>query len=872
MIVQTAITRQAEMSIVRAFLSHSSKDKEFVRAVAQEMGRQHCIFDEQAFETGNEFKQSIQNGLDSSSVFVLFASNNSLLSDWVNFEVEEAWYKKLEKNLQKSLVYIITDSIEIEQLPLWLRRAKIQRGNVAKSVAREIRTHLDRLIEERKNPFVGRTEDIQALQEALTPADVAFPPHILFVTGLPGIGRRSLIQQVVESSLGLKPLKSPFRLGEGFSIQDICSSVANLTEPYNTDLRFQQIMKEIQALSKEEALNRTLLNLRRMTSNGELPIFLDEGGLFDSEGNTSEPVQSIIRKLSSNDEAYIAFVSNRRPFNSNEAIAKIRLNPLKTEDQKLLIRTLERKYIRANSARQEPLKPNEISELAAYTAGYPPSAYAAMELVEEYGIDIVLVDKTRFVELRIDQFLKHFSKEKLSESEKNILCLLASYSPLPLKVIASTISQDIGSTGKNLSRLIDLSFVVVEDRLYRVSDPIEDAAIKAFGLPGVEVIEILVQSIIELINNVDYEEQRLELHRILYRASWYLKDRNIENKIIFLFNDLIKTIKSLYDQERNYSKVIEATEVALNKCKSKSDYETVISYRAKAFIHQEKWQEAEQEIQKLKEYALLRNVYYLEGFLNRKQRKNQDAINSYLESRRYGRDDEALNRELGHCYFFVGEYEKANSCVQKVLQRQQDRKRVNFYALDLQAQIAIALGDVNLARRSIDQLQDIDESAYYYRKSRFEFLLGDKYVAEQCAEKAKSSNKNPRFQTLAHLALCKIVNEKVDEAESILNEVDQNQQFGKTNLDIRKGLRTRLAIARKKYEDAFYLSNEIRDRTSRSYKGIRRDVLQGYLNACVLSDSERTKLNAELTRLRAELININEDDLTPEIDNYFDLD
>lgn len=226
------------MSIARAFLSHSSKGKEFVRAVAKELGRQHCIVDEQAFEMGNEFKQSIQDGLDSSSVLVLFASNSSLLSDWVNFEVEKAWYKKLERNLQKSLVYIITDSVDIDQLPIWLRRAKIQRGNVAKSVAREIRTHLDQLMEERKNPFIGRTEDIQTLQEALTPADVAFPPHVFFVTGLPGIGRRSLIQQVVESSLRLKPLKSAFRLGEGFSIQDICSSVANLTEPYTTDSRF----------------------------------------------------------------------------------------------------------------------------------------------------------------------------------------------------------------------------------------------------------------------------------------------------------------------------------------------------------------------------------------------------------------------------------------------------------------------------------------------------------------------------------------------------------------------------------------------------------------------------------------------------------
>lgn len=860
------------MTIVRAFLSHSSKDKEFVRAVAQELGRQHCIFDEQAFETGDEFKQSIQNGLDSSSIFVLFASNNSLMSDWVNFEVEEAWYRRLEKNLHKSLVYIITDSVDIEQLPHWLKRAKVQRGNVAKSIAREIRTHLNQLIEERKNPFVGRTEDLQALQEALTPADVAFPPHILFVTGLPGIGRRSLIQQVVESSLDLKPLKRPFRLGEGFSIQDICSSVADETEPYNTDQRFQQIMKEIQALSNEEALDRTLLNLRRMTSRGELPIFLDEGGLFDSDGNISQPIQSIIKKLSPNDEAYIAFVSNRRPFNGNESIAKIRLNPLKPDDQKLLIRTLDRKYIRINSARQEPLKSNEISELAAYTAGYPPSAYAAMELVEEYGVDIVLADKTRFVELRIDQFLKYFSKEKLSESEKSILCLLASYSPLPLNVIALTTSQDIVSVSKDLSRLIDLCFIVVEDRLYRISDPIEDAAIKAFGLPGIEVIKNLVKSIINLVDNPDYEEQRLDLHRILYRASWYLKDRNLENRIIFLFNDLIKTIKTLYDHERDYSKVIEATEVALNKCKSKSDYETVMSYRAKAFIHQEKWQEAEQEIQKLKEYAPPRNVYYLEGFLNRKQRKNQDAINSYLESRRNGRDDEALNRELGQCYFFVGDYEKANDCVQKVLRRQQDRKRVNFYALDLQAQIAIALGDENLAEKSIDQLRDIDEAAYYYRKSRFEFLLGDKYVAEQDAEKAKISNNNPRFQTLAHLTLCKIVNGKVDEAENILNEIDQNQQFGKTNLDIRKGLRTRLAIARQRYEDAFHLSNEIKDKASKSYKGIRRDVLQGYLETCALSDSERARLDAELKEIRTELTSISKAELMPEIDSYFDLD
>jgi hypothetical protein len=38
---------------MKAFLSHSSKDKQFVAAVAKELGRQFCVFDEQVFETGS---------------------------------------------------------------------------------------------------------------------------------------------------------------------------------------------------------------------------------------------------------------------------------------------------------------------------------------------------------------------------------------------------------------------------------------------------------------------------------------------------------------------------------------------------------------------------------------------------------------------------------------------------------------------------------------------------------------------------------------------------------------------------------------------------------------------------------------------------
>ena len=79
----------------KAFLSHSSSDKEFVRAVASNLGRQLCIFDEQVFDTGATFKESIEKYLDDSSIFVLFVSAEALGRIWVKFEIDEAWYRIL---------------------------------------------------------------------------------------------------------------------------------------------------------------------------------------------------------------------------------------------------------------------------------------------------------------------------------------------------------------------------------------------------------------------------------------------------------------------------------------------------------------------------------------------------------------------------------------------------------------------------------------------------------------------------------------------------------------------------------------------------------------------------------------------------------
>lgn len=67
---------------MKAFLSYCHKDEKLVDSVAKHLGRQFCVYDKYAFQTGEEFKFSIQQSLDNkdTGVFVLFASKAALES------------------------------------------------------------------------------------------------------------------------------------------------------------------------------------------------------------------------------------------------------------------------------------------------------------------------------------------------------------------------------------------------------------------------------------------------------------------------------------------------------------------------------------------------------------------------------------------------------------------------------------------------------------------------------------------------------------------------------------------------------------------------------------------------------------------------
>jgi hypothetical protein len=86
-------------SKVVAFLSHSSKDKAFVRQLAADLARAgiDVWLDEQRILVGDSIAEKIGQGLAQSDFFVIALSENSVGSTWVQKELNNALIQEVER-------------------------------------------------------------------------------------------------------------------------------------------------------------------------------------------------------------------------------------------------------------------------------------------------------------------------------------------------------------------------------------------------------------------------------------------------------------------------------------------------------------------------------------------------------------------------------------------------------------------------------------------------------------------------------------------------------------------------------------------------------------------------------------------------------
>lgn len=824
---------------MKAFLSHSSKDKEIVGAVATLLERQYCVFDARSFDSGIEFKKSIEQGLDDSSVFVLFASKSSLDALWVEFEIEEAWYQRLRNKLSMALVYLIDSSVELSSLPEWLKRASIRKANAPQAIARDIRHHLDNLLLERQRPyFTGRSSDIENLEQALTPLGDLTPPHSFVISGLPGIGRRAFVKHTIPSILQLRKFVE-IRVGEGDTINDICINIADKIEPYNTMKGLTAIIEDIRSMSEDLALQRIKGNLVSLNISNELPVFFDEGGFMDAEGHFREEIEKLVDSIQSTNEVYASFISWRRPtLEIKTPLPIIQLKPLGDDETKRLLKLLARRNNLDVLAEQ-------VDELAEYIGGYPPAAYFVVQLCKDYGIELMLREKTSLTRFTSTIFLRHFSKIGLSRDEKRILKLLASYSPLPLGTITEILGIDVNKLDKLLIRLIDLALIISNEcSHYQIADPISDASKIAFGYLDPNEHSKVAKSLSAYLANAPLEGPQLQLSRLLFIAARLSGDLDLAKTTIHLSNDLIRLTETLYHQ-RKYKEAIETGYLALEE---RPNSITARRYLIRGLIQEERWPEAEKHIEEFKKYATRYEILYLKGFLSRHRSEIPDAIKYYRASKKLGWTGVSISRELAYCYFLNGDYDPAADYIREARELQSD----NRFLVDLAAQIAIARHDRESAKEDLAILHVIDEPIYYYhRLSTYEREFGTSNKALEAAKKAAQCEANPPFPVLAQLMCCQMGSRDTEGARETSQILDK--RFARVKHDIRQCLRCKLENIDGHFSEALRILKYVKNKEDIVYKKLQAEALKGELDGSALDDETRIQYQTELDTITSQL-------------------
>lgn len=106
---------QSDKSKVVAFLSHSSKDKPFVRRLAGDLAANGIgvWLDEQKIKVGESIPERVSQGLAESDYFLIAISENSADSEWVKKELNGA----LLKEIRKRAVHVMPLKLDHSEVP-----------------------------------------------------------------------------------------------------------------------------------------------------------------------------------------------------------------------------------------------------------------------------------------------------------------------------------------------------------------------------------------------------------------------------------------------------------------------------------------------------------------------------------------------------------------------------------------------------------------------------------------------------------------------------------------------------------------------------------------------------------------------------------
>lgn len=553
--------------MIKCFLSHSSKDKErYVKAVKNLLRKESIIYDEDTFEAGMSPAEEIINGLDETSLFVIFISDSALESKWVKDEFTLAKEKIEDGKIDRIYPIVIDERITFNdpRIPEWMKEGfNVQHIRQPKVAARKINARLRELtwrnhptLREREKIFVGRNAQIQCVEERFDDYDKQ-PPLVFIASGLNSIGRKSFIKHSLKKSNVIRESYSfpQISLDENDSIEDFILKINDLG--FTDEIKTEDLLKT--DLNEKIKIASSLID--NMVSEKERILIEDKGAIIQFDGEIVDWFTEIVNEIS--DREHLAFCISSK-FRANRSIKYN--NPAFYMEEIPEMERLERNGLLTRYSKYKGLELSreDLGFFSDLLTGYPEQVIYAVDMIAESSvfearrnshlIQEYATDKAKLIadSLKDDQvsinFLYFLSKfEFISFDFLFDLVDEKIYFPILSSFLLSSVCERLGATGDYV----------------RVNDVIKDYIDRSrFGMP-LEFAERLRLHVQDFIKS-DSDDNRDISDYIFSIQEALIAGEDIPERLL-IPSYFLKTIRTVYKKggSANYKEVVKLSDRVL---------------------------------------------------------------------------------------------------------------------------------------------------------------------------------------------------------------------------------------------------------------------------------------------------------------------
>lgn len=558
--------------MAKAFLSHSSQDKELIENVATGLGTL-SIIDSKTFEAGMKNFEEIISCLDKTDLFVLFISENALNSEWVQKEILLA-KERNDKNLIKIFYPIIIDpniNHNDSRIPAWIKenynlKPVLRLGKIIISIKRQLQEIVwerNPQLKQRDQLFVGRNDIITKFEERIDDINLV-EPFVIIASGLQRIGRRTFLKKALfKSNIIFKDTYDfpIITISSRESIEDFIIKIYDLG--FSMERKFPDFME----IDISEKIDLAIELLKDCQKVKEIVLIEDTGGIVLPDRKIVVWFKKIIENYRNHgleDKTTLCVASNFRVLQhtiiQNESIVAFDIQELTKKERTGLFK-------RNIGIFELSISNDDMNFFIENTSGFPEQI--------NFCIDYIRKTNVKEVKLHIDS-VKNYQKELFSSIVKEIESNSIAKSIISTLVEFDFISSEFlcelhPEISKRIieNNIIDLNgralveYIGASKEYIRLNDGIRDFLLRA-DYRIASVVKERLKKHIEIFIKTDSSVNE-DISDFFYSMKGaLLSDYKFKSRLL-LPSHYLKTMISLYEIERDFKNVIILADKVLEK-------------------------------------------------------------------------------------------------------------------------------------------------------------------------------------------------------------------------------------------------------------------------------------------------------------------